>query len=407
MADQTPPHNATNTDINDTTETGNTSHTIENWDELDIDSNILRGIYAYGFEKPSPIQCKAIAPMLSERDIIAQAQSGTGKTGCFTVGTLARVDFTKNDVQAIIISHTRELSIQTKSVIDSLASFIKNYKSQLLIGGTSTDETIKSLQENKPQVIVGCPGRIYDMLRRRKLNASKLKLIVLDEADELLSVGFKEQVYNIFQHMPQNVQVGLFSATLPYEVHSLTDKFMRNPIKVLVKAEQLTLEGISQFYVALEDDSQKYECLKDIFSSFTMSQCIIYCNSVKRVQDLHDAMIEDKYPVAQIHSGMEKDDRTQAYKEFRSGKSRVLISSNVTARGIDVQQVSTVINFDLPKCVHTYLHRIGRSGRWGRKGIGINFITRRDTRKLKEIESHYSTQIEEMPSNWAERLDSI
>ena len=407
MADQTPPHNATNTDINDTTGTGNTSHTIENWDELDIDSNILRGIYAYGFEKPSPIQCKAIAPMLSERDIIAQAQSGTGKTGCFTVGTLARVDFTKNDVQAIIISHTRELSIQTKSVIDSLASFIKNYKSQLLIGGTSTDETIKSLQENKPQVIVGCPGRIYDMLRRRKLNASKLKLIVLDEADELLSVGFKEQVYNIFQHMPQNVQVGLFSATLPYEVHSLTDKFMRNPIKVLVKAEQLTLEGISQFYVALEDDSQKYECLKDIFSSFTMSQCIIYCNSVKRVQDLHDAMIEDKYPVAQIHSGMEKDDRSQAYKEFRSGKSRVLISSNVTARGIDVQQVSTVINFDLPKCVHTYLHRIGRSGRWGRKGIGINFITRRDTRKLKEIESHYSTQIEEMPSNWAERLDSI
>ena len=407
MADQTPPHNATNTDINDTTGTGNTSHTIENWDELDIDSNILRGIYAYGFEKPSPIQCKAIAPMLSERDIIAQAQSGTGKTGCFTVGTLARVDFTKNDVQAIIISHTRELSIQTKSVIDSLASFIKNYKSQLLIGGTSTDETIKSLQENKPQVIVGCPGRIYDMLRRRKLNASKLKLIVLDEADELLSVGFKEQVYNIFQHMPQNVQVGLFSATLPYEVHSLTDKFMRNPIKVLFKAEQLTLEGISQFYVALEDDSQKYECLKDIFSSFTMSQCIIYCNSVKRVQDLHDAMIEDKYPVAQIHSGMEKDDRTQAYKEFRSGKSRVLISSNVTARGIDVQQVSTVINFDLPKCVHTYLHRIGRSGRWGRKGIGINFITRRDTRKLKEIESHYSTQIEEMPSNWAERLDSI
>ena len=407
MADQTPPHSATKTVIEDGEIETNTTQSIENWDELDIDPSILRGIYAYGFEKPSPIQCKAVSPMLSERDIIAQAQSGTGKTGCFTVGTLARVDFTKNDVQAIILSHTRELSIQTKSVIDSLGSFVKNYKSELLIGGTSTDTTIKSLQENKPQIIVGCPGRIYDMLRRRKLNASNLKLIVLDEADELLSVGFKEQVYNIFQHMPQNVQVGLFSATLPYEVHSLTDKFMRNPIKVLVKAEQLTLEGISQFYVALEDDAQKYDCLKDIFSSFSMSQCIIYCNSVKRVQDLHDAMIEDNFPVAQIHSGMEKEDRTNAYKEFRSGKSRVLISSNVTARGIDVQQVSTVINFDLPKCVHTYLHRIGRSGRWGRKGIGINFITRRDTRKLKEIESHYSTQIEEMPSNWTERLDNI
>ncbi len=407
MTDQNPPQSATNTVINEEDIETNTTQTIENWDDLEIDPSILRGIYAYGFEKPSPIQCKAVAPMLSGRDIIAQAQSGTGKTGCFTVGTLARVDFKKNDIQAILLAHTRELSIQTKGVIDSLGSFIDNYKSELLIGGTSTDETIKALQENKPQIIVGCPGRIYDMLRRRKLNASKLKIIILDEADELLSVGFKEQVYNIFQHMPQNVQVGLFSATLPYEVHSLTDKFMRDPIKVLVKAEQLTLDGITQFYVALEDDGQKYDCLKDIFASFSMSQCIIYCNSVKRVQDLHDAMNDDKFPVAQIHSGMDKDDRTQAYREFRSGKSRVLISSNVTARGIDVQQVSTVINFDLPKCVHTYLHRIGRSGRWGRKGVGINFITRRDTRKLKEIEQHYSTRIEEMPTNWAERLDSI
>jgi len=408
MTDQTPPQSATNTVINDDIETNEpTSRVIENWDELDIDPSILRGIYAYGFEKPSPIQSKAVSPMLLEKDIIAQAQSGTGKTGCFTVGTLARVDFTKNDVQAIILSHTRELSLQTKNVIDSLGAFVKNYKSELLVGGTSTDTTIKALSDNKPQVIVGCPGRIYDMLRRRKLNTTKLKLIILDEADELLSAGFKEQVYNIFQHMPQNVQVGLFSATLPHEVHSLTDKFMRDPVKVLVKADQLTLEGISQFYVALEDDVQKYDCIKDIFASFSMTQCIIYCNSVKRVTDLHDAMIEDNYPVAQIHSGMDKDDRARAYKEFRNGITRVLISSNVTARGIDVQQVSTVINFDLPKCIHTYLHRIGRSGRWGRKGVGINFITRRDTKKLKEIESHYSTQIEEMPLNWAEKLDGI
>ena len=186
---------------------------------------------------------------------------------------------------------------------------------------------------------------------------------------------------------------------------SLTDKFMRNPVKVLVKAEQLTLEGISQFYVALESDEQKYDCLKDIFSSLSMAQCIIYCNSVRRVQDLYEAMTADNYPVAQIHSGMEKEERTRSYKEFRSGTTRVLISSNVTARGIDVQQVSTVINFDLPKCVHTYLHRIGRSGRWGRKGVGINFITRRDARKLKEIEQHYSTQISEMPLDWTKSLD--
>ena len=189
--------------------------------------------------------------------------------------------------------------------------------------------------------------------------------------DEMLSSGFKEQVYNIFEMMPKDIQVALFSATMPNELISLTDKFMRNPIKTLVKAEQLTLEGISQYYVALEDDDQKYDCIKDIYSACSVAQCIIYCNSVRRVQDLYEAMTADNFPVCQIHSGMDKEARTESYKQFRNGAQRVLISSNVTARGIDVQAVSTVINFDLPRDVHTYLHRIGRSGRWGRKGVGI------------------------------------
>jgi translation initiation factor 4A len=381
------------------------NHQIESWDDLGMDPLILRGIYAYGFENPSPIQKKGIKPMIDKRDVIAQAQSGTGKTGCFTVGTLARIDATQPRVQALILSPTRELSMQTKHVIDSIGNFVKGYKSQLLVGGTSTDDTIKSLQDDKPHVVVGCPGRVYDMLRRKKLSPSALSLIVLDEADEMFSSGFKDQIYNIFQFMPSDIQVGLFSATLPPDLLSLTNKFMRNPIKVLVKAEQLTLEGITQFYVALDNDEQKYECLKDIFSSLSMAQCIIYCNSVRRVQDLYDAMIADNYPVAQIHSGMDKEDRSKSYNEFRNGTSRVLISSNLTARGIDVQQVSTVINFDLSNCVHTYLHRIGRSGRWGRKGVGINFITRRDARNLKEIEQHYDTQIPEMPIDWAKTLN--
>lgn len=397
------------TTMNDNTASKNQTEykPIENWDEMDCNPLILRGIYAYGFENPSPIQKKAITPMIAGRDIIAQAQSGTGKTGCFTVGTLATLDTSKNEVQAMILSPTRELSQQTKSVLDSLGHFMKNLRTQLLIGGTSTEECIKQLKENTPHVVIGCPGRVYDMLRRKKIKQNTLKLIVLDEADEMLSSGFKEQVYNIFQYMPGNIQVALFSATMPTELISLTDKFMRNPIKVLVKAEQLTLEGIAQFYVAVDDDSVKYECLKDIYSSISMSQCIIYCNSVKRVQDLHDAMISDNFPVCQIHSGMSKEDRATSYNDFRKGKHRVLISSNVTARGIDVQQVSTVINFDLSKCVHTYLHRIGRTGRWGRKGVGINFITKRDIRKLKEIESHYQTEIKAMPLNWAESLNNV
>lgn len=380
---------------------------IEKWDEMDCDPLVLRGIYAYGFEHPSPIQKKAITPMIAKRDIIAQAQSGTGKTGCFTVGTLQNIDTSKNEVQAMILSPTRELSQQTKNVLDSLGTFIKGLRTQLLIGGTSTDECIKQLRENTPHVVIGCPGRVYDMLRRKKIKQHTLKLIVLDEADEMLSSGFKEQVYNIFQYMPGEIQVALFSATMPHDLISLTDKFMRNPVKVLVKTEKLTLDGIAQFYVSVDDDSVKYECLKDIYSSISMSQCIIYCNSVKRVQDLHDAMISDNFPVCQIHSGMSKEERATGYNDFRKGKHRVLISSNVTARGIDVQQVSTVINFDLPKCVHTYLHRIGRTGRWGRKGVGINFVTKRDIRKLKEIESHYQTEIKAMPLNWAEGLNSV
>jgi superfamily II DNA/RNA helicase len=375
--------------------------TIENWEDLDCKLELLRGIYAYGFESPSPIQKKAICPMFDGKDIIAQAQSGTGKTACFSIGTLQHIDTSRNKTQAMILSPTRELSLQTYKVVKAIGSQFKNLTIQLLVGGTSTDTDIENLRSNTPHVIIGCPGRVHDMLRRKKLVPEDLTLIVLDEADEMLSQGFKEQVYNIFQYLPNNVQVALFSATMPNEVDTLTSKFMRNPVKVLVKAEQLTLEGIQQYYVALESDEQKYDTLKDLYGSISLSQSIIYCNSTKRVQDLYDAMTQDNFPVCQIHSQMEKDERLQSFNNFLNGTSRVLISSNVTARGIDIQQVSTVINFDVPKCVHTYLHRIGRSGRWGRKGMGINFVTRRDTRKLREIEQHYSTQIDELPANFA------
>jgi superfamily II DNA/RNA helicase len=375
--------------------------TIENWEDLDCKLELLRGIYAYGFESPSPIQKKAICPMFDGKDIIAQAQSGTGKTACFSIGTLQHIDTSRNKTQAMILSPTRELSLQTYKVVKAIGSQFKNLTIQLLVGGTSTDTDIENLRSNTPHVIIGCPGRVHDMLRRKKLVPEDLTLIVLDEADEMLSQGFKEQVYNIFQYLPNNVQVALFSATMPNEVDTLTSKFMRNPVKVLVKAEQLTLEGIQQYYVALESDEQKYDTLKDLYGTISLSQSIIYCNSTKRVQDLYDAMTQDNFPVCQIHSQMEKDERVQSFNDFLNGTSRVLISSNVTARGIDIQQVSTVINFDVPKCVHTYLHRIGRSGRWGRKGMGINFVTRRDTRKLREIEQHYSTQIDELPANFA------
>ena len=374
---------------------------INDWEDLNAKTALLRGIYANGFEKPSPIQKKAIRPLFAKRDLIAQAQSGTGKTACFSIGALELIDVEKNAPQAMILSPTRELSIQTKKVIDSLGSLFPNLSTLLMVGGTSTDQNIQCLREKPPHIIIGCPGRIHDMLKRKRLSAASFKILILDEADELLSAGFKDQVYNIFQYMPTSIQVALFSATMPDELNKLTDKFMRNPVKILVKSEQLSLEGIRQYYVALDNDEVKYDTLKDIYSSLNVSQSIIFCNSVKRVNDLFVAMNSDNYPVCQIHSGMDKDERLRNYEEFKNGKHRVLISSNVTARGLDVQQVSTVINFDLPNCVHTYLHRIGRSGRWGRKGVGINFVTSRDMRQLKTIEQHYNTPINELAENWA------
>ena len=369
------------------------------WEDLEhLDANLLRGIYAYGFDNPSMIQQKSILSFFERKDMIAQAQSGTGKTGAFSVGVLQNIDTSVKKVQAIILAPTRELAKQIHDVVSGLAVFMKTLKIQLLVGGTSTVQDVSVLKSELPHIIVGCPGRVHDMIRRNHIRGSDVKMIVLDEADEMLSAGFKEQVYNIFNFLSSSVQVCLFSATLPEELHALASNFLRNPVKILVKSEQLTLEGIMQHLIALEDDSHKYNTLKDIFNMLSVTQTIIYCNSIKRVTDLTEAMVQDNFPVCCIHSGMEKSERDAAFRDFKGGKHRVLISSNVTARGIDVQNVGVVINFDVPKDVHTYLHRIGRSGRWGRKGVAINFVTRWDMKKIKEFEVYYNTAITEMPS---------
>jgi translation initiation factor 4A len=372
---------------------------IKNWDDFDIKPDLLRGIYSMGFENPSPIQSKAILPMVSKRDIIGQAQSGTGKTGTFSIGTLQLIDSSKKIIQAILMAPTHELAKQSATVVEKLGGFMDGLVVQTLVGGTSIHEDSDKLKKNTPQIIVGTPGRIYDMIKRDILNVKDVKLFVLDEADDMLSTGFKEQIYNIFQFMPESIQVALFSATMPDEIMELTKKFMRNPVKITMKSEQLNLECIQQFYVALASDHEKYDALKRLFEFLSVSQCIIYVNSVKRVIDLHNAMNEEGFSVCCIHSSMTKQERDAAFVNFKTGGSRVLISSNITARGIDIQQVSIVINFDIPKCVHTYLHRIGRSGRWGRKGMAINFITRRDIQYMKEIENHYKSNIVELPMN--------
>jgi translation initiation factor 4A len=375
--------------------------TFTDWEDVDLKRTLLRGIYAVGFEKPSPIQQQAILPMTSGRDILAQAQSGTGKTGAFCISTIQLCDDDLRTPQAIILSPTRELATQTHTVFGSLC-FQTKLKAHLLIGGTVVDRDIRQMEADRPQVIVGCPGRVLDFFQRGVISPNDIKLLVLDEADEILSSGFCDQIKRIFQFLTDSVQVAMFSATIPEELHELVGKIMTDPVKILVKNEMLSLEGISQFYVTFTNDADKLSALKDLYEGISVSQSIIYCNSVRRVEDLYQALRAENFPVCCIHSEMDRERRNVAYQEFKAGKYRVLISSNLTSRGLDVQQVSIVINYDIPTCVHNYLHRIGRSGRWGRKGVGINFVTKYDIDRMRAIEKHYQTEIKELPSNYTE-----
>lgn len=373
--------------------------TIKTWDDLNIDMNILRSIYAYGFENPSDIQKKAIPPIKAKRDLIAQAQSGTGKTGAFVTGVLSQIDPALKTTQAIVLAPTHELVQQIYSVFCNLSSFIDGITIRTMVGGTAVMDDMQDMKTNVPQIVVGCTGRVFDMIKRRAISTRDIKICVLDEADEMLSVGFKDQIYNIFQQLPSDVQIALFSATMPPAILQLTERFMRDPVRITMQPQELNLDGIKQYFVAMHNDFDKIDCLKDLFSKLSVSQTIIYANDVRRVRDLHQAMLDDGFSVCCIHRDMSKQERNDTITKFRHGGFRTLISSNITARGIDVQQVNTVINFDIPRSVDTYLHRIGRSGRWGRKGVAINFVTKSDVRQMKIIEQHYGVNIEEMPAD--------
>ena len=376
---------------------------VESFDELGLKETLLRGLYGYGFEKPSSIQKRAVPMVLTGGDVIAQSQSGTGKTGAFSISALQLVDESVKSTQVLIISPTHELSRQTLSVIDNISSYMK-VTTCSVIGGTNVGECKSNLQK-RPHVIVGTPGRILDMLGKGFLESGSLKLMIFDEADEILSSGFKDTIYNIVKLTPKNMQICLFSATMPGDVVELTDRFMNKPKRLLMKNDVLTLEGIKQYFVNTKDNNWKYDVLIDIYETISISQCIIYCNSKKRVNELGNALVTNEFPVLMIHGEMPSGERKDIMDRFKRGEARILITTDLLARGIDVQQLSLVINFDLPNENETYIHRIGRSGRYGRKGIAINFMTDRDTYRLREIETFYNTKIEELPENFINYLN--
>jgi len=375
---------------------------VDSFDDLDLQEGLLRGIYSYGFEKPSAIQQRAIRPVLDGRDTIGQAQSGTGKTATFVIGSLQRIDFSLTNCQTLILAPTRELANQIYKVVLALGDYLK-VKCHVCIGGTSVRDDIDALR-NGVHVVVGTPGRVFDMVSKRHLRIDDLLTFVCDEADEMLSRGFKDQIYDIFKTLPPNVQVCLFSATMPPEILDMTTKFMRDAVRILVKKDELTLEGIRQFYVAIEKEEWKLDTLCDLYETLTITQAIIYCNTRRKVDFLADQMAKRDFTISTMHAELDQKERDLIMREFRSGSSRVLISTDLLARGIDVQQVSLVINFDLPSNLENYLHRIGRSGRFGRKGVAINFVTNNDVRVMKDIEKYYHTQIEEMPMDIADMI---
>lgn len=370
------------------------------WDELHLQDSLLRGIYAYGFENPSNIQETTILPILNGRDVIAQAQSGSGKTGAFLISALHKIDTSLNSTQCLILVPTHELVAQTMKVATGLSFNIPDIRIKNMMGGTSIREDSVAYRNNPPHLVIGTVGRVLDMILKRILKVDDLKLFVLDEADEMLGKGFSEKINTIICNFPKNTQLAFFSATVPENIIRLCDYYMKSPEKILVKKEELSLQCITQYYVAMSDDNMKYEKLKELFSVISINKCIIYCNHVNRVLQLYNEMKKDDFSVSCIHGHMEKSERRQIYQQFCHGETRVLISSDITARGLDVQQVSIVINFDITPNIHTYLHRIGRSGRWGRKGWAINFITKYDVPIVREIESHYKILIEELPTSF-------
>ncbi|CAI5986199.1 unnamed protein product [Closterium sp. NIES-64] len=383
-------------------ETSKGVQVLSSFEQMGIREDLLRGIYAFGFEKPSAIQQRAIKPIIAGRDVIAQAQSGTGKTSMIGLAVCQVVDTSSRETQALILSPTRELAVQTEKTVLAVGDFM-NVQAYACIGGRSIGEDIRKL-EFGVQVVSGTPGRVYDMIKRRSLRTRAIKLLILDESDEMLNMGFKDQIYDIYRYLPPELQVVLVSATLPHEILEMTNKFMTDPVRILVKRDELTLEGIKQFFVAVEREEWKFDTLCDLYDTLTITQAVIFCNTKRKVDWLTEKMRANNFTVSAMHGDMPQKERDAIMTEFRAGTTRVLITTDVWARGIDVQQVSLVINYDLPNSRELYIHRIGRSGRFGRKGVAINFVRSDDIRILRDIEQYYSTQIDEMPMNVADLI---
>ncbi|KAL6903765.1 hypothetical protein ACP4OV_004578 [Aristida adscensionis] len=354
---------------------------------------LLMGIYEKGFERPSPIQEESIPIALTGSDILARAKNGTGKTAAFCIPALEKIDQDKNAIQVVILVPTRELALQTSQVCKELG---KHLKIQVMVttGGTSLKDDIVRLYQ-PVHLLVGTPGRILDLAKKGVCILKDCSMLIMDEADKLLSPEFQPSIEQLIRYLPSNRQILMFSATFPVSVKYFKDKYLHNPY-VINLMDELTLKGITQFYAFVEE-RQKVHCLNTLFSKLQINQSIIFCNSVNRVELLAKKITELGYSCFYIHAKMLQDHRNRVFHDFRNGACRNLVCTDLFTRGIDIQAVNVVINFDFPKTSETYLHRVGRSGRFGHLGLAVNLITYEDRFNLYRIEQELRTEIKPIP----------
>lgn len=364
------------------------------FEDFNLKRELLMGIFEAGFEKPSPIQEESIPMALAGRDILARAKNGTGKTASFVIPTLQLVKPKLNKTQALILVPTRELALQTSQVVRTLGKHL-GINCMVTTGGTNLKDDIMRLHD-PVHILVGTPGRVLDLASRNVADFSECPLFVMDEADKMLSREFKNVIEQILSFFPAERQSLLFSATFPYAVKSFMDQHLTKPYEINLM-DELTLRGISQFYAFVEE-KQKLHCLNTLFSKLQINQSIIFCNSTNRVELLAKKITELGYSCYYSHAKMPQQARNKVFHEFRQGKVRNLVCSDLLTRGIDVQAVNVVINFDFPKTAETYLHRIGRSGRFGHLGLAINLMSWNDRYNLYKIEQELGTEISPIPA---------
>ncbi len=357
---------------------------FDKFEDLHLRESIVRSIFSFGFERPSPIQRIAIKPIIDGHDCVIQSHSGTGKTATFIISALQRIDLSIRAPQVIILSNTRELAEQHQRVFKALADH-SDVSSYLCIGGDMSNKYMAGTIRN--EVIIGTPGRIGDMIKRRYLDTSQIQLIIIDEADEVLSSGFQKQVSMIFRSIAnENYQTVLISATIPEEMSELIKYILRKDhISILVKDDELTLDGIKQYYADI-GENYKMNALMDVLNNVSISQGVIYCNKKQKADEIRRELMDNNFKCDVLHSDLLPKERKAVLNDFISGSTRILVTTDVMARGIDVQQISVVINYDMPKHPQTYIHRIGRSGRYGRKGLAINFVGHNEMPILSNIQ---------------------